>query len=485
MLEIRLLGQFEVRQDSKLLAISSRPAQSLLAYLLLNPGIGHRREQLAGLLAPDSAEENARGMLRHALWRLRKTLGADPLTGRDYLLVDELTIAFDASAHYWLDAAVVAEPLTAAPSAEHLAASLAAYAGDLLPGFYDDWVVLARVRLEAIFEVKMRRLLEQQLAAGCWADVTETAERWIALGHSPEAAYCALMVAHAALGDRSRVASAYRRCVEDLRGGLGVEPSAATQQLHERLVKGDNAAGLTQPVTFTLPERTSSRLADDPPAPGQPPFKGLQHFEAADVGLFFGRAALTARLLDHLRRHDLLIVVGASGSGKSSLVRAGLLPALQCGELFAAAGRPQQDARRLECHLITPSGHPLHALALALARDAGSVVPAARLVDDLAADPRSLALHVARRTASAATVDGGPGHVLLIIDQFEEVFTLCPARRSAPPSSPTCWRPCRRMGGAADTSPWSSRCGPTSTRSARGTRYCGRRSNPRSITSAQ
>ena len=170
MLEIRLLGQFEVRQDDTVLTISSRPAQSLLAYLLLNPGIGHRREQLAGLLAPDSAEENARGVLRHALWRLRKTLGVDPLTGRDYLLVDEFTIAFDASAHYWLDAAVVAAPLTTVPSTEHLAASLAEYAGDLLPGFYDDWVVLARVRLEAIFEGKMRRLLEQQLAAGCWAD---------------------------------------------------------------------------------------------------------------------------------------------------------------------------------------------------------------------------------------------------------------------------------------------------------------------------
>ena len=378
MLEIRLLGQFEVRQDGKLLAISSRPAQSLLAYLLLNPGIGHRREQLAGLLAPDSAEENARGVLRHALWRLRKALGADPLTGRDYLLVDELTIAFDAERALLARRCGGRRAPDRFPSTEHLAASVAAYAGDLLPGFYDDWVVLARVRLEAIFADKMRRLLEQQLAAGRWADVLESAERWIALGHSPEAAYCALMAAHAALGDRSRVASAYRRCVEDLRGGLGVEPSAATQQLHERLVKGDGAAGLTQPVTFTLPERTAPRPADDPPAPGKPPFKGLQHFESADAGLFFGRAALTARLLDHLRQHDLLIVVGASGSGKSSVVRAGLLPALQRGELFAGHGRTVQDSRGWECHVITPSGHPLHALALALARDAGSVVPAAR-----------------------------------------------------------------------------------------------------------
>ena len=319
MLETRLLGQFEVRQDGKVLAVSSRPAQSLLAYLLLNPGIGHRREQLAGILAPDSAEENARGVLRHALWRLRKTLGADPLTGRDYLLVDELSIAFDASAHYWLDAAVVSAPLTAAPSTAHLAASVAAYTGDLLPGFYDDWVMLARVRLEAVFANKMRLLLEQQLAAGCWSDVLEAAERWIALGHSPEAAYYALMVAHAALGDRSRVASAYRRCVEDLRGGLGVAPSDATRQLHERLVRGDNSVGAAQPVTFTLPERAVPRPADDLPAPGKPPFEGLQHFDPADARLVqyeAGRrvlaeelgvepAAETAELSRRIRADDL------------------------------------------------------------------------------------------------------------------------------------------------------------------------------------
>jgi len=67
MLEVRLLGRFDVRHDGKAIAITSRPAQSLFAYLILSAGTAHRREKLAGLLWPDSLEETARDNLRHAL----------------------------------------------------------------------------------------------------------------------------------------------------------------------------------------------------------------------------------------------------------------------------------------------------------------------------------------------------------------------------------------------------------------------------------
>ena len=269
--------------------------------------------------------------------------------------MDELTIAFDANADYWLDAAVVSAPLTAAPSTAHLAASLAVYAGDLLPGFYDDWVILARVRLEAIFESKMRLLFEQQLAAGCWADAAGSAERWIALGHTPEAAYCALMVAHAALGDRSRVASAYRRCVEDLRGGLGVEPSRGDSRASRAAGERECLGGVAQPVTFTLPERVAPQPADDLPAHGKPPFKGLQHFEPADAGLSFGRARGDGHAgrspapprSRHRRRRigERQVLVGAPG----------LLPALSAAScLLAAAVR-----RRIRANGSTISSRPV------------------------------------------------------------------------------------------------------------------------------
>ena len=69
MLEIRLLGRFEVRLDGRPVALTSRPAQALLAYLALHADAPQRRDKIAGLLWPDSTEANARRSLRQALNR--------------------------------------------------------------------------------------------------------------------------------------------------------------------------------------------------------------------------------------------------------------------------------------------------------------------------------------------------------------------------------------------------------------------------------
>ena len=71
-LEVRLLGRFEVRLDGAPIDLASRPAQSLFAYLTLNASVPHRRERLAGTLWPDTSDANARNSLRHALWTLRR-----------------------------------------------------------------------------------------------------------------------------------------------------------------------------------------------------------------------------------------------------------------------------------------------------------------------------------------------------------------------------------------------------------------------------
>src|SRR5438132_11781571 len=77
MLELRLLGSFEVCLDGTPVAIPSRPAQSLLACLALSAGTAHRREKLAGMLWPEADKANARSNLRHALWRIRKAIETD------------------------------------------------------------------------------------------------------------------------------------------------------------------------------------------------------------------------------------------------------------------------------------------------------------------------------------------------------------------------------------------------------------------------
>lgn len=133
--------------------IPSRPAQSLLAYLILRAGTAHRREKLAGLLWPDSDEKNARGNLRYAIWRLRQAIGAD------YISSDKITVSFDSDREYWLDSEIVERETQ--PSSDELMGDLAVYGGELLQGFYDDWTVLDRERLRAVFEAKIQSLLDK------------------------------------------------------------------------------------------------------------------------------------------------------------------------------------------------------------------------------------------------------------------------------------------------------------------------------------
>ncbi|MGB7055417.1 MAG: hypothetical protein WBE28_08875, partial [bacterium] len=154
MLEIRLLGQFDLKRNSAPVEIPSRSAQSLLAYLVLNTEIAHRREKLAGLLWPESTEANARSYLRKALWQVRKSLAADTPGGEEYLLVDDISITFNSNADYWLDADAVRGKPTEAMSVEEQIEAVSAYHGELLPGFYEEWVTLERERLKAAYDQK-------------------------------------------------------------------------------------------------------------------------------------------------------------------------------------------------------------------------------------------------------------------------------------------------------------------------------------------
>ncbi len=144
------------------------------------------------------------------------------------------------------------------------------------------------------------------------------------------------------------------------------------------------------------------------------PFKGLQHFDKADAELFFGREDLTIELARRLRRENFLAVIGASGCGKSSLIRAGMIPSL-------ASGSPFIGTEQWPILLITPGVHPLKNLATSLTANTISTSATTTLINDLKRDPRTLDL-----IAAKLLVQRGQGDkLLLIIDQFEELFTLC------------------------------------------------------------
>ncbi|HSH78852.1 MAG TPA: adenylate/guanylate cyclase domain-containing protein, partial [Herpetosiphonaceae bacterium] len=145
----------------------------------------------------------------------------------------------------------------------------------------------------------------------------------------------------------------------------------------------------------------------------QNPYKGLRAFHEADAPDFFGRETLTERLLARLGEpvpfNRFLAVVGPSGSGKSSVVRAGLVPALRQGVMLGS-----------EHWLITellPGAHPLEELEAVLLHSAGN--PPETLINQLREDERGLV-----RAAKRVLPRDETTALVLIIDQFEEVFTL-------------------------------------------------------------
>ncbi|HXF60362.1 MAG TPA: hypothetical protein VNK95_02020 [Caldilineaceae bacterium] len=164
---------------------------------------------------------------------------------------------------------------------------------------------------------------------------------------------------------------------------------------------------------------------DEPPEPGEPPFLGLQHFTEADAHRFFGREMLTARLVGRLRQARFLAVVGTSGSGKSSLVRAGLVPALRRGAPLADGALPPEGSSDWLIHVITPTAHPLETLAATLTRDAHGLQETTALLKDLAGEPRSLLLHARKLLSRRDQAARSHARLLLVVDQFEELFTLC------------------------------------------------------------
>ncbi|HVO42117.1 MAG TPA: TIR domain-containing protein, partial [Aggregatilineales bacterium] len=184
---------------------------------------------------------------------------------------------------------------------------------------------------------------------------------------------------------------------------------------------------LGEPGSALVVQESEPPVSADRRLPSRDPFKGLTAFTSEDAGDFFGRDSLVATLLEHVNRlvpegqqtgaqraERFLAVIGPSGSGKSSVVMAGLLPRLATGAL------PGSD-RWVYLPPLLPGADPIDALSLTLE----AALPAKSYVavqEDLNA-PSAQGLHLlARRIAYQATAQTKT-HVVLLIDQFEELFT--------------------------------------------------------------
>ena len=161
------------------------------------------------------------------------------------------------------------------------------------------------------------------------------------------------------------------------------------------------------------------------------PYLGLVPFEEQDARLFYGRGELAVQLVRRLSERldgtGILLVTGESGSGKSSLLRAGLMPRL-------AAGALGPGSQRWPRRVIRPTGSPLRELAMQLADVAGA--DPVSVYRSLSAAPGEVSMLIEQAVRTATGRGGQPGagmpadaaaagspRLVLVVDQFEEVFT--------------------------------------------------------------
>jgi Domain of unknown function (DUF4062) len=184
-----------------------------------------------------------------------------------------------------------------------------------------------------------------------------------------------------------------------------------------------------QPAAATEPEEPRRAAAPEAEKPlGPNPYRGLEAFRKEDADRFFGREALIDQLWNrflelHVAPADgdaptrLLAILGASGSGKSSVAQAGLLAKLDRDPL---PGRPNPRSV-----VFTPESRPLESLAVALAREATSDAAPASKAAEFEQVLRTREGHDGLRYLAERMLDVGGGGLILLVDQVEELYSLC------------------------------------------------------------
>ncbi len=207
--------------------------------------------------------------------------------------------------------------------------------------------------------------------------------------------------------DRTTVfPSEMRRAIEQ---GMAIDP-------RDRFDSMDSwRAAVHEALTQVAIESQSALPTEVASSEASCPYKGLAAFQPEDARFFFGREALIDATVRRIQLNRVLIVGGPSGSGKSSFVRAGLIPALKAGAL------PGSDSWQFA--IFTPGRDPLAELYFQVTKDSPSDTPSVSLENFIAHPTMSRHLGAVNR----------PDHPLVLcIDQFEELFTLAPPAQQAP-----------------------------------------------------
>lgn len=309
MLRVQLIGEFRVELGECPIPVPrSRPAQTLLGWLALNPG-PHARAALAARFWPDVLDASARANLRNTIWVLRTAIAGDT----DHLVATRDSVGFAADT-LWTDVAEFGR-LVREGRAE---AALELCRGDLLPDLDDDWVLEARDQQRREAGEVLVRLAREAEGRGELDRAVAWSRRRAVLEPLSEDACRDLMRRLSAAGNRSGALAACASLSDRLRRELRMATSPETRALAERIRQGPLSEGPPPAVG----EAHETRLCPDLPSlVGRTPELSVLERAWADA-----RAG----------RGGVVVLVGEAGIGKTRLVAE--IAARASGNGFVAVG---------------------------------------------------------------------------------------------------------------------------------------------------
>ena len=273
---VQVLGRLRATNgERELTRFRTTKAAALFAYLACHPYEPHARETLIDWLWPDSTLDAGRNGLSTALSHLRHPLELPGIAPGTVLRADRAAIQLNPDA-IQTDIGDFKAALHKADKArsaeariEALTSALALYEGELLPGFYDDWVMQERQHLAALVERAATQLVTHFKAARQPDAAIEYARRLTLVDPSNEAAHRELMQLYAAQGQNAAALRQYRLLEQHLARLLDARPSAASRALARALEaqEGEQGRGSEREAEGVAPSDRLSNLPPDRPRP--------------------------------------------------------------------------------------------------------------------------------------------------------------------------------------------------------------------------
>ena len=325
---IELLGGLRVLQNGRILTrLETRKTGALLAYLAFFRHRSHPRETLAEMLWPDEAPEAIRNRLKQALSALRRALEPPGTPAGHVLIADRVQIQLNPQAIATdvaeFEALLHAGVRTADPAAcaRLLEQALPLYQGELLPGYYEDWMVPERERLAEAYRNVLSRLMKARARLGDLHGALDAAQRAVQADPLREASHYDLMRLYAADGRLAEALRQYHELERVLKEELDTVPSHAGRRLAELLQGGGSPPNSPDSASGTV--SSSPPSSDSPHVPREPahgqPSASIPHNLPALLTSFIGREQEIVEIRRLLSTSRLLTLAGTGGCGKTRL----------------------------------------------------------------------------------------------------------------------------------------------------------------------